>query len=455
MLFKTKDPFSDEAWSDPVTFHTNNIDPDLFWDDDGKVYVATQGVILQEFNLETGELSQPSISLWNGTGGVWPEGPHIHKKDGFYYLIIAEGGTATDHSITIARAPKITGPYTAYENNPILTNRGTNEYFQTVGHGDFFQDAQGKWWGMCLATRSGPEYEVYPMGREAVLFPITWNEGEWPILEPVRGTMTGWQLPPTSRNLPGDGPFNSKPDVYDFRKGSAIPRNLVYWRVPRENAISVTFQGLSIIPSRNNLTGTPVSTSTPELTGQLGLSFIGRRQTDTLFTFSVDLSFDPQEVDQEAGVTVFLTQVNHINLGLVLLKSNSTEAPRLSLRFRAEGTGTPPAPVTIPLPKGWASSPIRLQIETSNATHYALSAMPVRNPRAKVIVGTASAALVSGGGGSFVGSLIGVYATCNGAGNSGQSDCPSGGTAHFNRWRYQGVAQYVSATESIPSAGQK
>lgn len=453
VIFKTKDPFSDAAWSDPVTFQTEKIDPDLFWDDDGKVYVATQGIILQELNLETGELSQPPISLWNGTGGVWPEGPHIHKKDGFYYLVIAEGGTATDHSITIARARNITGPYTAYENNPILTNRGTNEYFQTVGHGDFFQDAQGNWWGMCLATRSGPEYEVYPIGREAVLFPMTWNEGEWPVLQPVRGTMSGWQLPSASRDLPGDGPFNSDPDVYDFSEGSTIPRNLVYWRVPKKDAFSATSQGLGVVPSRSNLTGTPFSTSTPELSGQSGLSFIGRRQTDTLFTFSVDLSFSPKEIDQEAGVTVFLTQANHIDLGLVLLKGNPREAAKLSLRFRAEGTGTPLALVVIELPRDWPHSSIRLQIETSNITHYEFSAMPVNNPKAKITVGTASAALVSGGNGSFVGSLVGVYATCNGAGKAGGLECPSGGIANFNRWRYQGIAQYVSATESIPNLG--
>jgi len=448
VIFKTKDPFDDKAWSDPVTFETNKIDPDLFWDDDGKVYVATQGIILQEINLKTGKLSQPPISLWNGTGGVWPEGPHIYKKDGYYYLLIAEGGTATDHAITIARSRNITGPYTAYENNPILTNRGTNEYFQTVGHGDLFQDVQGNWWGMALATRSGPEYKVYPMGREAVLFPATWKKGEWPVLSPVRGQMSGWPLPRESRDIPGDGPFNSDPDVYDFTKGSVIPKNLVYWRLPRKNTFSVTSQGLSIIPSRNNLTGTPFSND--ELSGQRGLAFIGRRQTDTLFTFSVDLSFNPQVVDQEAGITIFLTQVNHIDLGVVLLKGDKDEDPQLSLRFRAAGNGTAPPPRIIPMPRSWGNTNIRLQIEANNATHYELSAINTIDPKTKVVVGTASAGLVSGGNGSFVGSLVGAYATCNGAGKKGELDCPSGGTAHFTRWRYDGKAQFISADQSIP-----
>lgn len=449
VVFKSTDPFSDEAWSDPVTFTPEKIDPDLFWDDDGKVWVATQGIILQELDLETGELSEPPIELWNGTGGVWPEAPHIYKKDGWYYLLIAEGGTATDHAVTIARAKEITGPYEPYEGNPILTNRGTDEYIQTVGHADLFQDPEGNWWGMCLATRSGPEYTVYPMGREAVLFPVTWEEGEWPVLEPVRGEMSGWPLPAENRDLPGDGPFNSDPDEYDFGEGSSMPRHFVYWRVPRDDTFSITEKGLEVEPTRNNLTGTLGIHDVEELSGRQGVAFVGRRQTHTLFTFSVDLTFSPEQKGQEAGVTVFLTQMNHIDLGVALLPSGSDDSQlELSFRFRAEGTGTPPAPVTVPVPGDWTEGAIRLQISTTNSTHYELSAMPASVPDAEIVVGTASGELVSGGEGSFVGSLIGIYATCNGEGSG--TVCPEGGNAVFNRWRYTGEAQYITETESIP-----
>lgn len=450
VVFKSTDPFDDEAWSDPVIFTPNMIDPDLFWDDDGKVWVATQGIVLQELDLETGELSQPPIELWNGTGGVWPEAPHIYKKDGWYYLLIAEGGTATDHAVTIARAKEITGPYEAYEGNPILTNRGTDEYIQTVGHADLFQDPEGNWWGMCLATRSGPEYSVYPMGREAVLFSATWEEGEWPVLDPVRGEMSGWPLPAEDRDLPGDGPFNSDPDEFDFSDGSSMPRHFVYWRVPRDDTFSFTEQGLEVAPTRNNLTGTlGIHDVEEELSGRKGVAFVSRRQTHTLFTFSVDLTFSPQLEEQEAGVTVFLTQMNHIDLGVALLPSESNESDlELSFRFRAEGTGTPPAPVTVAVPGDWAEEAIRLEISTANATHYELSAMPASDPDQKIVVGTASGELVSGGEGSFVGSLIGIYATCNGEGS--ETVCPEGENAVFNRWRYTGEAQYISATDSIP-----
>ncbi|KAL4767179.1 xylosidase : arabinofuranosidase [Aspergillus nidulans var. acristatus] len=443
VVFRATNPFDDASWSDPVPFYPTAIDPDLFWDDDGKVYTATQGVILQELNLETGELSQPPISLWNGTGGIWPEGPHLYKKDGWYYLLIAEGGTGPGHSVTIARASSIQGPYEAYEGNPILTNAGTSEYFQTVGHADLFTDTNGNWWGLCLATRSGPEFQHFPMGREAVLFSVAWEEGEWPVLDPVQGRMTGWPLPQKTRDIPGDGPFNSDPDRYHFTAQSPIPKHFVYWRVPREGAFTTTNNGLQIVPSRSNLTGVP---SDLDLSGQRGISFIGRRQTHTLFEFTVDLSFAPTEVNQEAGITVLLTQFNHIDLGLVMTSPDNAATPSLHLRVSAVGTGASNATQMVPVPEGWTNKPIRLHIKAEDPQSYILSAS---SGSEVVQVGTASSSLVSGDSGPFVGSLLGAYATCNGAGNG--DDCPEGGVASFQQWQYTPVAQFIAVDVSVPA----
>lgn len=443
-LFKTDDIFNEASWSDPVIFRPSHIDPDLFWDDDGKVYMATHGVTLQELDMETGALTK-EVNIWNGTGGVWPEGPHIYKKDGWYYLLIAEGGTGPGHSITMARSKDIYGPYESSPFNPHLTNRGTNEWIQGVGHADLFQDGNGKWWGMALGTRSGQSYQIYPMGREAFLFPVTWEQDEWPVLQPIRGRMEGWALPAENNCIPGHGPFNSDDDEYDFPKGSEIPKNLVYWRVPREGAISIKNNGLELVPSRNNLTGIPLVPSQIDLSGQRGLSFIGRRQTHSLFDFSVDLTFDPRAERQEAGVTVFLTQVNHIDLGIAYLPVGAEYQTRF--RFRAIGTGDVPASRELQVPINWPSGPIRLGIETKNTTHYAFSAAPVADLDQKLEIGVASAKVVSGGNGSFVGSLVGVFNTCNGQGYG--VECPSGGTANFNRWRYYGQGQQISTTEII------
>jgi beta-xylosidase len=436
VLFKTTNPFDDKAWSDPVKFNAPKIDPDLFWDDDGKVYVATQGVILQEMNIKTGAMG-PVHSLWNGTGGVWPEGPHIYKRDGWYYLLIAEGGTAEDHAVTMARARNITGPYQPSPHNPHLTARGTNEYFQTVGHADLFQDTKGEWWGTALATRWGGNGTYFPMGRETVLFPVTWNKGEWPIMQPVRGKMNGWALPAPSRDIPGTGPFNSDPDVYDFAAGTTIPRNLVHWRVPRDNAFAVTQKGLQVALGRNNVAGSPGGAKP----AAKAISFIGRRQTDSTFKFSVDLDFAPNTAKQEAGVTAFLTQAASIQMGIFF------ENQTLSFRFNS----TESLEKKTAVPASWTGKPIRLQIEMCAPSEYTFSASLASDETIKMDIGKASAAQLSGGTGSFVGTLIGIYATCNGAGSD--LDCPADAPkAYFKRWRYAGVSEYISATESMPSA---
>ncbi|KAF1911404.1 glycosyl hydrolase [Ampelomyces quisqualis] len=435
VVFKSTDPFDDKAWSDPVKFIAGKIDPDLFWDDDGKVYVATQGIIIQEMNIDTGEMG-PIHQLWNGTGGVWPEGPHIDKKDGWYYLLIAEGGTGEDHAVTMARARNITGPYEPSPYNPHLTNRGTNEYFQTVGHADLFQDGNGEWWGTALATRWGGNGAYFPMGRETVLFPMTWNTGEWPVMQPVRGKMSGWELPEQSRDIPGDGPFNDDPDVYDFAEGTAIPRNLVYWRVPLESSFAVSDKGLEVALGRNNIAGSPGG---PEPAAK-AISFIGRRQTDSTFSFSVDLSFTPTAAKQEAGITAFLTQYANIQLGVV------SENGTLSFRFNS----TESQNEKTALPTAWTGKPIRLGIEMPNPSEYVFSVSLASDDAGKIDIGKASAAQLSGGTGSFVGTLIGVYATCNGVGEG--LNCPEDTPkAYFNRWRYTGITQYISATESVSS----
>ncbi|KAH7303489.1 glycosyl hydrolase [Stachybotrys elegans] len=447
VLFRAADPFSDEAWSDPLIFHPNKIDPDIFWDDDGKAYVATQGIVLQELDLVTGELSQPAIPLWNGTGGVWPEGPHLYKKDGYYYLMIAEGGTAQNHAVTIARSKSITGPYESNVANPILTNRGTDAYFTRVGHGDIFDDENGNWWIIVHASRSGVAYDNMPMGRESVMAPARWDEGEWPVMDSVKGEMEVWPLPEETRDIPGDGYFNGDADAYDWDAASKMPKHFVYWRVPRYENFQFTDSGLQIVPSRANMTG--AYTGDIALTGQRGISFVSRRQTETIFNFSVDVSLDATAVGQEAGVTAFLAQENHVDIGLAYLQPCNEEAG-LFIRFRAHGRLSPPQAM-FRLPADWVEAEsVRLHIQARDQESFVLGAS--LGDGELIELGTAPAELIShldsARSGTFIGVLVGIYATCNGAGEG--IDCPEGGVATFQRWRYEPIAQFIDYERSIP-----
>lgn len=279
------------------------------------------------------------------------------------------------------------------------------------------------------------------MGRETVLYPVTWLEGEWPILEPVRGKMNGWELPPTDRTLPGEGPYNSDPDFYTFPPESRIPGNLIYWRAPRDGSFSVATEGgLRITPSRGNLTG-----DGGDLDGRTGLSFIGRRQTLSLFSFRVDMSSDGAVSEHEAGVTLFLTQKNHVDLAV-----KNTEVEGLTeriLTFRVT-SDEPAEETTTPLPVEWGSSAINFEISTINATHYQFTASAAESPQDRLLLGIVSGRVVSGQSGPFTGALVGVYATCNGAGSG--LDCPAGGDAYVWAWNYTGLGQYYTATDLVP-----
>ena len=192
------------------------IDSALFFDDDGKTYFLANGqdpgaidgndafIWMSEINLATFELVGPKIELWRGTGGIYPEGPRIYKRNGFYYLLIAEGGTLHNHTTSIARSENIAGPYKSSPRNPVLTHKHlAREYpIHNVGHADMVELKDGSWWGACLASR--PQGGFYDggntkytfggyyrnLGRETFLFPITWPEdGLSPLFSPQTGRL--------------------------------------------------------------------------------------------------------------------------------------------------------------------------------------------------------------------------------------------------------------------------
>ncbi len=173
-------------WSEPIWLKQQGIDPSLYFEN-GKCYMVSNpgdAIWLCEINPKTGEQLTESKKLWQGDGGRYPEGPHIYKKDGYYYLLISEGGTELAHHLTIARSKKIDGPYVSNPNNPILTNcsrLGQSMQIQGTGHGDFVQAGDGSWWMVFLAYRNyGGSY--HHLGRETYLAPVEWKKGQWPVV---------------------------------------------------------------------------------------------------------------------------------------------------------------------------------------------------------------------------------------------------------------------------------
>lgn len=176
-------------WSDPVWVEMGGIDPSLTFAQ-GHVYFTTNlgapdgspGFSQAELDLKTGKLLGEIRFLWGGSGGKFPEAPHLYAIGGLYYLMAAEGGTQFTHMETIARSSSPWGPFEPCPCNPILTNIGTKDNeVHCTGHGDLVQDTQGNWWMVHLGIRLGRKYMSH-IGRETFLSPVTWGEDGWPVV---------------------------------------------------------------------------------------------------------------------------------------------------------------------------------------------------------------------------------------------------------------------------------
>lgn len=173
------------GWSNPTWIDTpRGIDPSLIFDKGKCYYQLTvfkdkNSIIQFEIDPTTGTRLSPIININKGCGGRDVEAPHIFKKDDWYYLVLAEGGTREGHMVTIQRSKDIYGPFEACPRNPILSNRDVKKSLQSVGHGDFIEDKNGKWWIVSLATR--PIQHRTLLGRETILLPVEWEDG-WPLV---------------------------------------------------------------------------------------------------------------------------------------------------------------------------------------------------------------------------------------------------------------------------------
>jgi alpha-N-arabinofuranosidase len=136
-------PSADGPWSSPVWLtDVNGIDPSLFFDDDGAArliynsiapddkpaYDGHRTIRMRRFDAETRRAASEEIILVNGgvdlsKKPIWIEAPHLFKKDRWYFLICAEGGTAEQHSQVVFRSKTLDGPYEPWDKNPIRMQR--------------------------------------------------------------------------------------------------------------------------------------------------------------------------------------------------------------------------------------------------------------------------------------------------------------------------------------------
>jgi xylan 1,4-beta-xylosidase len=170
-------------WSEPVRVDIAGIDPDLSWDDEENCWVhfSALGIRRARIDDRSGAVLDDPELTWSGTGLHAPEAPHLIRRNDWWYLLIAEGGTERGHGVSIARGPSPVGPWEACPANPILSHRSRNHPIQNTGHADLVEATDGSWWMVLLGTRPrGMTPGFHVLGRETFLVPVDWVDG-WPV----------------------------------------------------------------------------------------------------------------------------------------------------------------------------------------------------------------------------------------------------------------------------------
>jgi len=407
-------------WSDPCYLNAPGIDPSLFFDDDGKAYYigtrpAPEGekysgnweAWLQEIDLKTMKLVGESFGLWRGAlrNVIWPEGPHIYKINGMYYLMIAEGGTGPHHAVSIARSNSIAGPYVGNPGNPILTHRhlGKDYPIVNVGHCDFVETQNGEWWSVGLASRIYGGY-YRNLGRETYLFPVTWEDG-WPIMCPGVGILEmEYPIP----NLPECKALTSS--ACDNFDENSLDLKWNFLRTPREE-----FYSLSERPGYLNLKLRP-----QKITERSNPSVALRRQQHINFAASTLMEFTPMSENEVAGMV--LLQSNEFNFSFVYTKKGTENVIRLIKCAGGEEEILVEQPIS--------SSKLYLKVEAIEQDFSFYYGESTRD--FKVLIENVDGRILSTDvAGGFVGTELGLYASSNGA--------SSNNIASFDWFEYIGV----------------
>lgn len=188
----TSDDIAGE-WSDPIYLSSTGFDGSLFHESTGKKWFVSMivdhrkeklfgGIVLQEYNQDQKKLVGEKFHLTDGTSLGNTEAPHLYEKDGYYYLILAEGGTEYGHAVTMMRSKSLIGPYETHPNNAWITARHDPSHpLQKCGHADIVESASGEWHAVFLTARPLTERGRCITGRETAIEKMVWKDG-WPYL---------------------------------------------------------------------------------------------------------------------------------------------------------------------------------------------------------------------------------------------------------------------------------
>ncbi|MGR3804306.1 glycoside hydrolase family 43 protein [Marinibacterium profundimaris] len=358
-------PDIEGPWSDPVYVSSHGFDPSLFHDDDGRKWFlvlqwnhisasvggkpktsAFDGILLQEWSEAEGLIGEPKV-IFTGSHLGLTEGPHLHKRDGWYYLTVAEGGTGYDHAVTMARSRDIGGPYELHPETHLITARHHPDHpLQRAGHGQIAETPDGLTYHTHLCSRPLPG-RCSPLGRETAIQKCEWREDGWLYLA------HGDQLPALDVPAPAEAEPHPPQRVERLFTGDRLPPEFQWLRTPYPERFIA-------------LTGTALRLTGRESIGSwFEQALVARRQEHLTYRAETTLSaFSPTTYQQAAGLTTYYNRHKFHFLAV----SHDADAGRCLMIMTCPGDW-PDARMQFPCaPLALADGPVELAVSVDHGT---------------------------------------------------------------------------------------
>jgi xylan 1,4-beta-xylosidase len=296
-------PSIDQGWSDPVHLNSSGFDPSLFHDHDGRKYLVNMlldhrvgrerfaGIVLQEYSAAEARLIGARRLIFRGTELGFTEGPHLYRRNGFYYLLTAEGGTGWGHAVTMARSREIAGPYELHPDVHILSSRDRPEAgLQRAGHADLVETPAGETYMVYLCGRPLRNRGRCTLGRETAIQPMTWSADGWLRTVDGRGVPA---LEPPAPALPAH-PFPPSPAREEFDE-PRLPPDFQWLRTPWPEEL------FSLTARRGHLRLYGRET----LGSRFRQALVARRQQAHCYSAATSVDFEPEHFQQMAGLICY------------------------------------------------------------------------------------------------------------------------------------------------------
>lgn len=296
-------PRIDGDWSDPVYLNSSGFDPSLFHDEDGRKYLVNMlwdhrpgqnrfaGIVLQEYSAGERALVGERRLIFTGTSIGFTEAPHLYRRNGYYYLITAEGGTGWGHAVTMARARSVFGPYELHPDTYILTSRDRPDAeLQRAGHADLVDTQTGETYMVYLCGRPLRNRGRCTLGRETAIQRMTWSADDWLRTPDEDGRPSVSVAAP---NLPAHAFPESK--IREDFDDASLPLAFQWLRSPWPDELF----SLTARPGHLRLYGR-------ETIGSLfRQALVARRQQAHCFSAATVVEFEPQHFQQMAGLVCY------------------------------------------------------------------------------------------------------------------------------------------------------